>query len=455
MSNYDWSGEPISNSRGISSRIRAEFSKIQTAVNSKADLDSPEFIGVPKAPTPTIGDASSQLATTAFVSGTALSASLPGQSGNAGKWLQTDGANASWQSLQLDAIPRNAQSGNYTAVQADRGKLIDWTGSSVSTLSLTSGSTLGAGWFCYVRNNGSNTLTIDPASTQTVNGSLTFKLEPGWSVILVCASSTTFIAMNSGSILPGYQEFTSSGNWNKKAGMSWVYAELLGAGEGGGSGGRSTSTTNVSGGDGGTGGGFISSLFPAALLPDSVLVVVGAGGNGAPRSTSRDLGSPGGNSSFHDLVAYGGGQIEHKHTAVFSLARVSFWMVPGFPGTSSISGGTPGLGGFVKSGSGGGGGGAGSTNANNRLGADGGSNAQLEGGGASGGASGAHGTSAPAGSYQGGGGGGGIDTSGIPGNGGDGGIGSGGGGGGGARNSSELGGAGGNGGPGIVRVWWW
>lgn len=47
--------------------INAEFVAIETAVNSKADTDSPTFTGTPAAPTATSGTDTTQLATTAFV----------------------------------------------------------------------------------------------------------------------------------------------------------------------------------------------------------------------------------------------------------------------------------------------------------------------------------------------------------------------------------------------------
>jgi len=99
MTDYNWSGQPTANSRGLSGRIREEFSKIQIAVNSKADKDSPALVGTPTAPTATLGTGTTQIATTEFVANTSLSASLPGQAGNAGKFLGTNGTVASWGDL--------------------------------------------------------------------------------------------------------------------------------------------------------------------------------------------------------------------------------------------------------------------------------------------------------------------------------------------------------------------
>lgn len=73
-------------------------SSIQTQLDGKAALNSPAFTGTPTAPTAATGTSTTQLATTAFVANTAFSSTLPAQTGNNGKYLKTDGSNASWQS---------------------------------------------------------------------------------------------------------------------------------------------------------------------------------------------------------------------------------------------------------------------------------------------------------------------------------------------------------------------
>lgn len=62
---------------------------------------NPAFTGVPTAPTAAAGTNTTQIATTAFVVGTAFSAALPGQAGNAGKFVTTDGTSASWSYVPL------------------------------------------------------------------------------------------------------------------------------------------------------------------------------------------------------------------------------------------------------------------------------------------------------------------------------------------------------------------
>lgn len=71
-------------------------SALQTQLDAKANLASPALTGTPTAPTQTVGDATTKIATTAFVAATAFTSVLPGQTGNAGKLITTDGTNASW-----------------------------------------------------------------------------------------------------------------------------------------------------------------------------------------------------------------------------------------------------------------------------------------------------------------------------------------------------------------------
>lgn len=55
-------------------------------------------------PTVTLGDNSTNAASTAFVQGTAFASALPNQTGNAGKWVVTDGTNASWTDTYTIAV---------------------------------------------------------------------------------------------------------------------------------------------------------------------------------------------------------------------------------------------------------------------------------------------------------------------------------------------------------------
>jgi len=60
-------GNPLKVVKGT--EIDDEFNAIQTAVNSKADINSPALTGTPTAPTATTTTSTTQIATTAFVQG--------------------------------------------------------------------------------------------------------------------------------------------------------------------------------------------------------------------------------------------------------------------------------------------------------------------------------------------------------------------------------------------------
>jgi hypothetical protein len=83
-------------------------------------MQSPAFTGTPTAPTASTGTATTQLATTAFVAAAAFNVALPGQSGNAGKFVTTDGTNASW----AEVYP--SQTGNSGKFLTTNGTATSW-----------------------------------------------------------------------------------------------------------------------------------------------------------------------------------------------------------------------------------------------------------------------------------------------------------------------------------------
>jgi len=89
------------------------------------------------------------------------------------------------------AIVTNALNSNYTLGITERAHLINWTGAS-GTLSLSASSALGSDWFCYIRNSGSSSITIDPNSTELVNGLATLTLTVGQSAMLICDGSNFY-----------------------------------------------------------------------------------------------------------------------------------------------------------------------------------------------------------------------------------------------------------------------
>lgn len=86
---------------------------------------------------------------------------------------------------------------NLTA--ASRAELIRWTGGA-GTLTFDPAFTLGNGWFVEVRNDGSGVWTLDPASSQLINGATTLALQAGQSAIVVCDGVAFYtVGLNSSS----------------------------------------------------------------------------------------------------------------------------------------------------------------------------------------------------------------------------------------------------------------
>jgi hypothetical protein len=80
---------------GTSAELAAAITD-ETGSGALVFATSPAFGGVPTAPTAATGTSTTQLATTAFVSAVSFNSALPGQTGNAGKFVSTDGTNAFW-----------------------------------------------------------------------------------------------------------------------------------------------------------------------------------------------------------------------------------------------------------------------------------------------------------------------------------------------------------------------
>lgn len=114
------------------------------------------------------------------------------------RWKKRNNANSAWIDMgPLDNLPDGrvpilTKSAGYTAAAADRGYLIDFTTAGV-TLAYTAAATLGADWYCYVRNSAaSGILTHDPNSSETLDGATTQTQQPGEGAWLVICDGTGF-----------------------------------------------------------------------------------------------------------------------------------------------------------------------------------------------------------------------------------------------------------------------
>ena len=83
---------------------------------------------------------------------------------------------------------------NQTLSSTLRASLITW-GGGVGAFTLPSASSVGANWFCMIRNNGSGVLTLTPVGSDTIDGNANQQLQLTESLVLVSNGSgwNTFV----------------------------------------------------------------------------------------------------------------------------------------------------------------------------------------------------------------------------------------------------------------------
>lgn len=142
-------------------------------------------------------------------------ASAPGTTYADMEWVDTtnavikrrNAANTAWiVAGKRDAEGLVAKTAGFTAGLADIGKFFDATSGSW-TLAFAAAATLTDGWWCGVRNTGSGTITLDPNSSETIDGATTLTLAAGESCLVWC-NGTLFRTLGRDSIA-GLTEDTS------------------------------------------------------------------------------------------------------------------------------------------------------------------------------------------------------------------------------------------------------
>lgn len=101
-----------------------------------------------------------------------------------------------------------AKSSGYTVLGTDRGKLIDCTAG--LTLSLTAAATIGSGFYVIVKANGGD-VTIDPNSTENINGSSTSYVIPNgkWGIVVCTGSAWHTVDNVNSATLTGTETLTN------------------------------------------------------------------------------------------------------------------------------------------------------------------------------------------------------------------------------------------------------
>lgn len=99
-----------------------------------------------------------------------------------------DGTN--WARLDLAAptVVRSARTSNTMLGVDDRATLIDITSGTFSQ-TFDAAVTLTAGWWCWLRNSGTGTVTLDPDGAELIDGAATATVAPGFTVLVMCSGT--------------------------------------------------------------------------------------------------------------------------------------------------------------------------------------------------------------------------------------------------------------------------
>ncbi len=92
---------------GVTSAIQTQLNALVAVDATKAPSASPTLTGTPIAPTATAGTNTTQIATTEFVTTAALTSVVPVSAPDSGKYLTNNGTAASWGSLAAYALINN------------------------------------------------------------------------------------------------------------------------------------------------------------------------------------------------------------------------------------------------------------------------------------------------------------------------------------------------------------
>ena len=190
---------------------------------------------------------------------------------------------------------RSARTSNTILTANDYGKLIDIT-SGTFTQTFDPCASLQDGWWVRIRNSGTGDITLDPSSTQTIDGRTSFIMFPGEVRDIFCNGSALFSVVvnpffrritstySNMPIPPGYQRFGI---------RAW---------SGGASGQRTNNAATLS--RGGAGGGCVETILPASSFSTTETVTIGAGGAAVTTVANGNVGS---DTTFGSLLtAYAG-----------------------------------------------------------------------------------------------------------------------------------------------------
>lgn len=214
-------------------------------------------------------------------------------------------------------LVRSARTGDTVLALTDKGTLIDITSGTFSQ-TFTAAATLGAGWWCYIRNSGTGDITLDPNGAELIDGLASYVMYPGECRLITC-TGTAFVSVV---VSPFFKTFTTTGTFTKPPGYSQFGAFIW---SGGASGGQQDGATR-----GGCGGGGFPFTLQSSTLAATETITVGAGGAAI---ANPDTGNQsGGNSSIGTLaIVYGADVgVTGGHIKIGGVALVAQYAVANY-----------------------------------------------------------------------------------------------------------------------------
>jgi len=265
-------------------------------------LDSPVFTGDPRAPTQSVGDNDTSIATTAFVQAALAAFGI-------GTFIGT-------QTADLNTAVQGGcyRTTNTTANSPVAGNMSVWVvpynnGGCLQVASLLSGATASAKLYYRTQAGGSWSGWKDVLSSDSpaLLGTPT-TTTPAANDVSKQIVNTEFFKSELAR-LKSVVKFTANGNWTCPDGVTTVW--ISGCGGGGGGGGGGGLSSNGAGGGGGGAAGRSVIREPIAVTPGTTYAITigagGAAGASAASGTAGKSGANGGTTSFGSLLNLSGG----------------------------------------------------------------------------------------------------------------------------------------------------
>jgi hypothetical protein len=250
------------------------------------------------------------------------------------------GITADW--LSTGSLSITVRTSNTILAADDYGSNIQYTGAGNFTQTFAAVSTLGAGFYLYLRNDTTGNITLNPDGSETIDGLTSYIMYPGeMRFIQLNAAGTGLVSI----VMRTFEvTFDLSGTFTTPPGYKAFPVKVWSAGS---SGERTNNAGVVS--KGGGGGGCFEQVVPSGAVGSSETITVGAGGAAVTTVASGNIG---GQSSFGTLLvvysapsAHLGGSIGYASSAQdSSTSAVASFAGAGIHGANTIWGGAGGSG---------------------------------------------------------------------------------------------------------------